>query len=349
LWRRWESNPRPLDTLAQKTPHSQTKKSVLLKGNGSDLSDTKALQGRAKRKLISQSLALSLIDIAKENEDNESLKSFWNFYHCQNKLHTHNNRIHGNYCKSHICPICCANRKADLINRYLPVVLSWPDQQFLTLTSRSVKEKYLSRNLDGSIRALSQILKKQRQKAYKEKGKAFVGIRSIECNFNSVKKTYNPHIHLLLPDKETAEAIRTEWLKKWTKKHTIPIAQYIRPVRKVEEDLIEIIKYGSKIFIEPDMKKNKDNKTPPMIYARALYNIFRAMSGRRLFQNFGFDMPKIQRVVNEPFFAYDAPEWQYDLTQSSWISTETGKLLFEPEINAKLEFLLHNNINKSED
>ena len=163
MWRRWESNPRPLDTLAQKTPHSQTKKSVLLKGNGSDLSDTKALQGRAKRKLISQSLALSLIDIAKENEDNESLKSFWNFYHCQNKLHTHNNRIHGNYCKSHICPICCANRKADLINRYLPVVLSWPDQQFLTLTSRSVKKKYRSLQVQnivmGKLKARQGLLK----------------------------------------------------------------------------------------------------------------------------------------------------------------------------------------------
>jgi len=341
------SRQKSIYTLAQNESEYRHKKPVLLKGTGSDLNQTRSIKGKAKRKLISQTIALQLIDIAKELNNTENEKAFWNVYHCQSTVFTKNRRLHGNYCKSHICPLCSANRKAIMINQYKPIISSWTAPYFLTLTSRSVKAKYLKRNLDGTIRALSKILASQRQKAKRGKGNVFIGIRSIECNFNPIKQTYNPHIHLLLPDKETAENLKSEWLKIWTSKHTVDYAQYLRPVTDTEEDLIEVIKYGSKIFVDPTMSKSKKKKIPPIIYIKALYNIFDAMKSKRLIQNFGFNLPKLDEAKEAPTLCYDAKEWCYSIKEKTWISTDSGKPLFEPEIDPMVEFLLSNNTNKT--
>ena len=124
--------------------------------------------------------------------------------------------------------------------------------------------------------------------------------KSLECNFNPVTKTFNPYYHLIVPGKEITELLKREWLTKWRPipkttyryKYTAPAAQHIEPVYNLETALIETIKYGNKIFTEPDLNKKSNLKTPLKIYARALDNILGAMKGKRKFERFGFNLPE---------------------------------------------------------
>ena len=55
-----------------------------------------------------------------------------------------------------------------------------------------------------------------------------------------------------------------EWQKQWNqgkKKLAQPFAQHKRKVEDLEHDLIEIIRYGSKIFTEPDVKNKSNHKS----------------------------------------------------------------------------------------
>jgi len=54
----------------------------------------------------------------------------------------------------------------------------------------------------------------------------------------------------------------------------------------------EYPKYGSKIFTEQDLDKKSNGKIPRKIYVRALDNILSAMEGIRIFERFGFNLPR---------------------------------------------------------
>lgn len=333
-------------TLAQSWTENSTKEPRLLTGQGSDLNNREALKGKAKRKIISQCLALTLVDIAKER--GHCPKSFWNTYHCQQKIFTHEGKLHGQYCKNRICTLCNANRKADIINRYLPVMAEWPDPQFVTLTIVSVRAIKLKFYVNAMIKAFKQIKDTQRKRHKRGKGIALFGIKSLECNFNPIKKTYNPHFHLLVPDKATAELLVNEWLKKWTPKFAGRKAQFYRPMRNdKQKDLLEVVKYGSKIFTEPDLNKKSQAKTPPLIYANALYNILLAMKGHRLFDRFGFDLPEdTPKPETKNQLANTYESWLYDPRLYDWVKPETDEVLSEYQLPPQLEFLLGSNINK---
>jgi hypothetical protein len=80
-----------LDTLAQtETPSfdsAQNNRAVTGNGNGSDVLNSMALKERAKRKMVTQKMILSLIDVCKKNEDLERQKSYWNSYHCLKRFY----------------------------------------------------------------------------------------------------------------------------------------------------------------------------------------------------------------------------------------------------------------------
>ena len=65
-----------LDTLVQTVTDHGEKMQVLVAGDGTKLSDNKVLKSRAKRKIITQSLVLSLIDIAKKKVIQNFFKHF---------------------------------------------------------------------------------------------------------------------------------------------------------------------------------------------------------------------------------------------------------------------------------
>jgi hypothetical protein len=322
------------------------KPQIIVQGHGTDISDLKALNGRAKRKLMTQYVILHLIDVATAKGDFRRVQQYWNAWHCQENLIKANGRIYGKYCKTRFCLLCLANRKADIINRYYPYLCCWEDPHFVTLTVKAIKAFQLEKWIgEGMIHGLSRIVEKYRKRGQRGKGEKLMGVRSLECNFNPLKSTYNPHFHIIVPNREMAYFLRDEWLLLWTKKHARINAQHIRRVNNLEKDMIETIKYGSKIFTEPDLVKNKNCKIPPMIYAAALDNIFVAMKGHRLFDRFGFNLPKgVQKrpTISQSIFNYEVLD--YDNTTFDWIGTDTNKPLIDYKVPGQLQYLLENHI-----
>lgn len=317
---------KPLNTLGQNGTGESPKSAVIISGEGSDLSNMETMKRRAKRKMITNKMILSLVDIATKKEDLEKKQSYWNTYHCQNKIFTSNGRLYGKYCKNRFCTLCCSIRKAYLINKYYPVVSKWQEPYFVTLTAKSVPLKSLNKRMKDMNRGFRKISAKYKKRAQRGKGVRLLGIKSLESNFNPITKKYNPHLHLIVATKEMADILIKEWLTICTREFASPRAQKARKVEDLEHDLIEIIKYGSKIFTEPDVNNKAKNKGDSYIHTAALDNIFTAMKGIRIFERFGFNLPKEDKTqTNTTRLITDYKEWEFDLNQCDWINVKTGE------------------------
>src|SRR5690606_21126211 len=136
--------------------------------------------------------------------------------------------------------------------------------------------------------ALRKIIETAKKRHQRGKGSKMMGLYAVESNFNANAKTYNPHIHLIVNSEETGTFILKEWIKRSKPLFTYKNAQFCVPLKNKEKGLIELIKYGSKIFSEPDIKKVNDKNESHIIYVAALHMILRAMRGIRIFDRFGF-------------------------------------------------------------
>jgi hypothetical protein len=226
--------------------------------------------------------------------------------------------------------------------------VKWEDLHFVTLTEKAVPAAKLDLWFYGVQRAFRLILNKYKKRNQRGMGIKLMGVKSLECNFNPVKRTYNPHLHLIVPNAEIAKTLVTEWQKLWNRgKKTLasPLAQHIRRVENVERDLVELIKYGSKIFTEPDMNKTSKNKIPRMVYAAALDNIFAAMKPYRLFERFGFNLPpQSKQSVHPPTYLERSEEWSFHPAIHDWHNAETSELLAGYIPPPQLQWILAQNI-----
>jgi len=335
----------PLNTLAEngtKIYQSNIEKpGVIVNGTGSELGNDKFLKSRAKKKLISATLALNFISIADKKEDHEKKQSFWNTYHCQNRLYIVDGKLHGKYCKNRFCTICSGNRKADIINRYLPTVKGWKEPYFLTLTVKSCKAENLKVMIEWVMLTFERIYQKLKKRNQRGKGIKITGIKSLECEFNPVSKTYNPHLHLVVASKEIAETLKREWISIWKergKRFVTWKAQKSEAVYNLESALVEIIKYGTKIFTPSDVDNKSMNIKGGNINAAAMYNIIAAMKGVRIFERFGFNLLKETKQVPGSKVAGEYSEWKYTRKYSDWHNTEnelqlTGYIAPVPLVN----------------
>jgi hypothetical protein len=317
---------------------------AIVQGIGSDVSNNEVIFARYKRKIITQKIVLNLIDIVTQNGQTQRVKEYWNTYHCLNRVYSDGNRIYGNYCKNRICTVCNGNRKAELINKYLPELNRWKEPYFVTLTITSATKKQLGGLMKAMNRGLNLIIGKYKKRNQRNKGKKLIGIKSLECNFNPKRRTYNPHFHLIVPDQETAEILITEWLYYCNRKGKFPACrkgQQAKPVFNNEAVLVEVIKYGSKI-ITP-FKKNGTVilEIPPKIYARALHNILTAMKGIRLFDRFGFNLPKRENITSNKILT-DYDTFEYDIKVMDWIDTESELRLSDSILPLELQEILNN-------
>ncbi|GAA3515309.1 hypothetical protein GCM10022393_31620 [Aquimarina addita] len=87
-------------------------------------------------------------------------------------------------------------------------------------------------------------------------------------------------------------------MRLWTPKFANRKGQNIQQVTDLENGLVEIIKYGSKIFTEPDLKKRQKETNTAQIYIKALDTMLMAMKGKRIFDRFGFNLPKQKKNKN---------------------------------------------------
>ena len=340
------------NTLAQSETNNLHKSLLIVNGNGAELSDSNGLKRKAKRKVITQSVVKKLIDLDEKFDNKEWQKSLWNTYHCQNKIHSANGKIYGRYCKNRFCTLCSCIRKADLINKYLPIIKAWELPYFVTLTARAVPLKSLKKRLADMNRGFRLICSKLRKQSQRDTGIKLVGIKSLECNFNPIAKTYNPHLHLLVANKQMAELLIKEWLLKCTntngKNWAEKWAQDMRPAYDSEKVLIEIIKYSSKIFTDPTENKKDKTKNAPQqdIYVKAYGNILKAMQGLRIFDRFGFNLPKessVPKVNSKVIKDYD--EWKFDPKQSDWINIKNEETLTNYIPTSQLLEILNNRTN----
>jgi hypothetical protein len=328
---------------------------ALIKGKGTDIIGNSSLETRAKRKIITNKMVLCLVDVAKENGDLEAVQQYWNAYHCQRNITSFNHKLYGNYCKNRFCTICTAIRKAEIINKYYPIISEWEDPHFVTLTVKSCKADKLNRWVWGMFKAFDRIHTRCKKRHQRGKGIKLFGVKSLECNFNPINKTYNPHFHIIVPNKEMAILLRNEWMIQWRPKDrgvyrykfTSPKAQHIKRVDDLEHTLVETIKYGSKIFTEPDLKKKSKVQKDRMIYAKALHNIFQAMKGKRLFDRFGFNLPLKQQSMTNSQWITSYQNWFYSLESGDWINEESNESLTGYLIPSELKALINECINKS--
>ena len=134
-----------------------------------------------------------------------------------------------------------------IINKYLPHISGWEDPYFVTLTAKAVKSRSLQRRMKDMNRGFRKLNAKCRKRAQRGKGTKLIGVKSLECNFNPIMQTYNPHLHLIVATKEMAEIIIPEWLKLCGPRFTRRYAQNMQKVKSTESALIEIVKYGTKL------------------------------------------------------------------------------------------------------
>ena len=309
---------------------------IYLYGVGSDIRDRNSLQIRAKSKHINQAIMRKLADVAKDKGAHKRAKAYWNTHYCLDRIITFNGRIYGPRCKNRFCTYCSGVRKAQLINKYLPILKVWEDTHLVTLTIKSVRANFLVakiKEVSKKFIVLKNTLYKRWQRGV---GIKPLGLKVLECNFNSNSGTYNPHLHLLVPNSTTAEILTQEWLRIWPPDSADQSGQIFTRVKDTEDDLINIIKYGAKITFEPGSQKISKKGKSETIYIRALDNIYAATMGIRLVDRFGFNctiqkkQPKVSGTLVDEFQI-----WNYDSTSMDWISGENGNSLvaYIPELS----------------
>lgn len=200
------------------------------------------------------------------------------------------------------------------------------------------------------LEGFSKIQAKYKKRNQRGNSIKLIGVKSLECNFNPKTQTYNPHLHLIVASKEIAELLIKEWLIIWNQKglfYASRKAQDMRKIYNAEVALIEIIKYGTKIFTEPDMNKRGNQNGNYQIYVSALDNILTAMKGKRIFERFGFNAKKQETSTNEPKVITDFEEWEFNPQICDWENIETEKRLSGYVPNSQLTSILETCINIS--
>lgn len=336
-----------LDTLAQTGTDTNNKKPIEIPGLGSDIKEQSTLFAKAKKKLVTQEIAKELIAIAKKKGDRELEKSFRNSYYCLSNIIVSNDKLYGNYCKNRICTNCNSIRKAKIINKYLPTIQSWEGAYLVTLTAKSCYANHLKSRMRAMKRAFRKIYSKCKKQHQRGHGPRLIGIKSLECNFNPTTRTYNPHYHFIVPSWEIAILLKREWMKLWTKKYTNGWGQDIRKIENNLEGIIEAVKYSSKIFTEPDPNKKRE-KASRYVYISALYNIHSSMRGIRLFDRFGFNLPKNnEKYVVQINSLIEYEELSYSSEIHDWVNSDTGETLSGYIPTPELSNLLNHRINRT--
>ena len=274
------------------------------------------LAGRAKSKAITNSLVQKLAAL-----ESPLKKSYWNTFHCCEHLAQNGQTLTAKYCNNRWCATCNRIRTAKLIDGYNPALKKLKNKYFVTLTIPNVKELELPGSIDLMLYNFNLIKDKLRKRGIK-----LIGIRKLECTYNSEKNNFHPHFHLIISGRFEADKLLNEWLKKYPDARKI--AQDIRPAN--EKSVKELFKYFTKL-----VSKGTKGKT----HIFALDIIFQSMRGRRVFQPLGIrkyvseDIQEIQGQLFEDLREFDSngnktfTVWEWHVDFYDWIDTNTGEFL----------------------
>lgn len=291
-----------LDTLAQLTT------------NDADSGKSK-LTKRQIAKAITLGQLYPLIDL-----DSPLKKSYWRTYHCNRVIVQEGYKYTTEYCNGRWCTVCNRIRMAKMINGYSVPLLKIEDLQFVTLTAPNVKASDLKGEIANMYKKWRSINQNMR-KTYKMDIK---GLRKLECTYNPITDTYNPHFHFLIGGSSEAQQLVKLWLDKNPKASVK--AQNVQKAR--DGSIIELFKYAVK-----GVHKGK-------FYPEALDNIYQALYNKRTFQSFGIskqveeDLNGIQSE-DMKFKGFNDAIWQWSNECKDWVNTD-GELLTEYILDGKL-------------
>jgi len=77
-----------------------------------------------------------------------------------------------------------------------------------------------------------------------------------------------------------------------------------------------------------------------MIYVNALDNIFSALQNKRLFDRFGFNLPRRPIAEGQTKTVTCFEKWEFDCTCSDWVNKKTGETLTGYSLPPQLAHLL---------
>jgi hypothetical protein len=223
--------------------------------------------------------------------------------------------------------VCNRIRTARAINAYVPVVETWGESFFVTLTLRTVTADELPARIAMMLLGVAAIAKSMRT----THSMPLVAIRKLECT-SRPGGLYHPHFHFVVQGREQAELLRSLWLKRYPMLATVD-AQNVVPCN--EGTLVELFKYFTKLTT-----KTADGKR--IIPVVELDTIFRAMRGKRVWQPMGFKLPKeVEEAIETEAIEVDASDavkrieevvhWQWSQQVADWVDYETGECLSEYE------------------
>ena len=332
---------------------------------GTDFSDKKTLQNRAKRKYISSKLAEGLVDFTNaemsiavrkmvEKEAHRTTiwraknpffsknKSYWNMWHCANTAELENGKFKTRYCKNRLCIVCNSIRTAELTNKYRHVLKAWDgDMWFITLTAQTVSDVELRDNIKERERITRLIFKRldKRHRRHPDTHEKPRLIKKIECTYRVASDKYHPHQHLIVKGEETAKAFLKMWIEDAKHLGVDPAAQ---DIQKADENTHkELFKYFTKVISDGGAKEESERA----IYLHAVDTIFQAIKGIHTFRPMGFKISQYDPVLGdvvryEQSAPTEASRKLEDISQENldpeifrwnhelndWVGTRTGEL-----------------------
>jgi len=288
-----------LDTLAH-LDHAATSKGF--KGRFLPKPVVTNLLKRAKAKWFTNQLVLNLADI----HDSVLRKQYWNSWHCSSVLIQSGQKVTAKYCKNRWCVVCNRIRTAKLIKGYLPIIRSFNDSKFVTLSSITVPEEKLKQEIERKIKVFSLIVLSAKRHKFKPKI-----LRNIEVTYRPETNLYHPHLHFICEDSRLANFILNEWLERNSGLSNRG-GQDIKAVNN--NALTELFKYAAKIIVGKE------------IYIRPLDKIYTALRNKRVIEAYGIKKVSddIDDLVAEEYLELASCDRIWRHFETDWYCTETG-------------------------
>lgn len=251
---------------------------------------------------------------------------------CATVIEQKDGKMTSRYCGNRWCSVCNRIRSAQYISKYEPILRTWNDTQFVTLTVVNVMANDLLKTLTDMNKNFRRVLDLMRKRKIPIRG-----IRKIEITYNEEANTFHPHFHVLVEGKESADMLHDEWLR--LNPTSKGIAQRVMSVASDNINVYkEIFKYITKLFERDKTGKYKE------VNPGALDIIFRIMKGRRTLQPFGFKAPKVEEEgaieLTESTDALTAEVTTWIWIENDWYDTGTGEALTNFKITKKVKRML---------
>jgi len=282
--------------------------------------DKSILQKKAYAKYKTVESVLELIDLHSPFE-----KRYWDTWHCCKSLKQEGPYITGHYCSNRWCIICNRIVTAKLIQAYKPVIATFQDPMFVTLTIVNVTEPDLRPAIQKMIKIFNTINHKFRQ----NRPYSIFGIRKLEVEPSVHPGEYHPHFHIILESRCVARALIQEWLLSYP---TADIrGQNITPC--TVGSLAEFFKYTTKPVVKVKGDRSPENQQRT---AYQLDVIYRALDKKRIFQPVGVNKSPakeiIEGITSQKIYDIDFLQmpgvtfWNWNQDAKDWISPAGERL-----------------------